>query len=93
LKSHAVTVADEVAKANLFSVPDGYVVPVTFGGDAPVARVELRHLDKQPEKDSFQAMVRHPGSEDWAHLTLSEANGVWTLDVPLERGCAMVKVY
>jgi hypothetical protein len=93
LEPYAVTVEDDVAKANLFSVPDGYVVPVTFGGDAPAARVALRYLIKRPGQDSFQATVLHPGKTDWAPLPLSASNDAIVLDVPLVRGCAMVRIY
>ncbi|NQV34683.1 MAG: hypothetical protein HQ515_18460 [Phycisphaeraceae bacterium] len=93
LASHAVAVADNTAKANLFEVPGGYVVPVTFGGESKQARVVLRHLHKQSGQDSFQAQVIHPGRTDWTPLMLKETSNGVTIEVPLERGCAMVKIY
>ena len=92
LKPHAVQVERNAAKANLFAVPDGYVVPVTFGKAAKNARVALRQLEKRPGQKTFKASVIHPGSTEWKPLTLLEEDGVVTLDVPLMRGCAMVKI-
>ena len=92
LEPHAVTVAENSAKANLFSVADGYVVPVTFGEKSETCRIELRHLQKQSGNDSFHAMIIHPGKTEWQPIELTEKNGVVALDVPLERGCAMLKI-
>jgi hypothetical protein len=92
LKPHVVQVEGRVAKANLFSVPGGYVVPVTFGNAVKQARVELRQLDKAPGRQSFKAEVIHPGGTDWRPLAVVENDGVVVLDVPLSRGCAMVRI-
>ena len=92
LKPHAVTVQDEAAKANVFAVPDGYVVPVTFGPGTDVAHAALRHLERQIGHGTLHAEVIHPGKTAWAPLNLTEQGDVITLDVPLERGCAMVRL-
>jgi hypothetical protein len=88
LKPHVVEVAENKAKANVFSVPDGYVIPVTFGGNVPIVQVTLRHLN---EVDG-QATVIHPGETDWAPLPLEIEGDEVVLNVPLTRGCAMVKI-
>jgi len=93
LKPHVVHVEGNVAKANLFSVRGGYVIPVTFGKEVEQARVVLRQLEKQPGRKSFKAKVIHPGKTDWQPLALVEKDGVVALDVPLTRGCAMVRIH
>ena len=92
LEPHAIEVADNAAKANLFEVPGGYVVPVTFGGEASKVHVVLRHLKKQPGQSAFRAEAIHPGKTDWTPLKIEDNDGVVAMDVPLERGCAMVKL-
>jgi hypothetical protein len=52
----------------------------------------LRQLDKLPGRRSFKAEVIQPGGTDWRSLVLVEKDGVVVLDVPLRRGCAMVRM-
>jgi len=42
LTQDPVQVVGAAAKANIFAVPGGYVVPVTFGGEAKSVDVILR---------------------------------------------------
>lgn len=92
LEPHAIAVADDAAKVNLFEVPGGYVVPVTLGGSREQVRVVLQHLRRQPGQEAFSVEVIHPGETTWAPLKVADKDGVVTLDVPLKRGCAMVKL-
>jgi len=92
LEPHAVEIAGATAKANLFAVPGGYVVPVTFGGDAATARVTLRHLQRQPGQGGFRVAVIHAGATDWTPLAVEDNGTIINMHVPLERGCAMVKL-
>jgi hypothetical protein len=92
LKPHAVEVVGNAAKANLFAVDEGYAVPVTFGGQADSAHVVLRHLQPQSEQKPFSTTVIHPGETEWTPIPLTYENGVVSIDVPLERKCAMVKI-
>jgi hypothetical protein len=90
LVPHAVNVAGEVAKANLFAVPGGYVVPVTFGGAATSAKVSLRlpiAVGTEP-----MAEVLHPGSDAVVPVKCIRGENGWQLEVPLQRGCAVVKL-
>lgn len=88
LKPHVVEVAGNEAKANVFHVPEGYVIPVTFGGNATSVRVTLRHLDEV----AGEATVIRPGVTDWAPLPLKTEGDEIALSVPLSRGCAMVRI-
>jgi len=90
LQPHVIEVQDQQAKANLFTVPGGYVIPVTFGGEAPRVRVLLRDLPKLPGQDAFRAEAIHPGAEQRMPVAIADEGGRLTIDVPLHRGCAMV---
>ena len=87
LAPHAVDCA--AAKANLFEVPGGYALPVTFGGKAETATVRIRSL---PGLAQLQAAAIHPGSEVAVPVAGDMNDGVLTLTVPLKRGCAMVRL-
>ncbi len=91
LRPHAVEVAGQKAKANLFETPEGYVVPVTFADQAQSVRVTLRGLANVTPRSICEA--RHPGGRQWmpiAPVVLSD-NGI-RLEVPLKRGCAIVRL-
>ena len=87
LAPHAVDCA--IAKVNLFEVPGGYALPVTFGGKADSAIVTVRNL---PGLEKLKAMAALPGTEVAVPVAGDVKDGVLTLTVPLKRGCAMVKL-
>jgi hypothetical protein len=76
-------------KVNLFAVPGGYALPVTFGGEAPSARVRLRHVK---DLDAMTCAARLPGVEAPAPVAARFDRGELELQVPLRRGCAMVRL-
>jgi hypothetical protein len=80
LAPHCVESSD--AKVNLFEVPGGYALPVTFGGET--ATVRVRGIGK------VKCEVLYPGSEKPVPLTGNFKDGTLELTVPVERGCAMV---
>ncbi len=69
------------AKANLFSVPGGYVVPIVFGGKKGEARLTL----SLPRIAKVYSLC--PGETAWHRL--AGKDGVYS--VPLKRGCAVVR--
>lgn len=75
------------AKVNLFEVPGGYALPVTFGGDAKEALVRVKNI---PSLGNLRAHALHPGEEMPVAVTTTLKDGVLELRVPLSRGCAMV---
>jgi hypothetical protein len=86
LSPHAVSAVANAGKVNLFQTPQGYVVPVTFGGAREVT-VELRGIQ------ASQAAALHPGSAEWEPLKIAGgARGVLRVTVPLRRGCAMLRL-
>jgi hypothetical protein len=50
LKPHVISVKNRRAKANIFKVPQGYVVPVVYGGNASTVQVVLRGLNLKKDK-------------------------------------------
>lgn len=92
LTPHVVEVPGNEAKANLFSVPGGYVVPVTFGGNLSEANVVLRGLPKLSGQSSFRIEALHPGRSDWVPVVSVDKGDALILRVPLRRGCAMVRL-
>jgi hypothetical protein len=88
LAPHAAEVTSGRAKVNVFEVPGGYVVPVTFGGDSPEAQVTLRGI--QLEITSAEAY--HPGRANALPVQLAYQGTQLLMIVPLERGCAMVRL-
>lgn len=93
LKAGAVKITGGATKANIFKTPSGYVIPVVFGGNAKHAIVVLSHLAGVTEKGArFTCKALHPGTSDWETASFSRRGETMTLDVPLVRGCAIVRV-
>ncbi|MHB8866725.1 MAG: hypothetical protein ACYC6N_30560 [Pirellulaceae bacterium] len=87
LEPHCVEVKDGLAKANLFEVPGGYAVPITYAGQAPSVEVILRGL---PGK--MKAEVLHPGAAEPIEVVMTGDSTMRRLTVPLSRGCAMIRI-
>ncbi len=93
LEPHVIQVEGGAAKVNLFQVPGGYVVPVTFGGKAETVRLAIRKpsaLAKWPTHPAVTAL--HPGSDQPVPVTAIVKGDLLNLTVPLHRGCAMVRI-
>jgi hypothetical protein len=80
------------AKANLFKVPNGYVIPVTFGGSAASSSLTLRGLPEIVAGKKLKCEVIHPGENDWKECAFRQKESAIALKVPLSRGCAMVRL-
>ncbi len=80
------------AKSNLFSIPGGYLAAVTFGGERGRAVVRLNGLEKMAGQEGFAIEVLHPGKTAWTAIQGRERGGSITVDLPLERGCALVRL-
>lgn len=90
LQPHVVKVTGNNALANVFEVKGGFVVPIMFGGSANSATVELNNL---PIETLHSVEVLQPGVATPVALTATQNGDIITLtDVPLVRGCAMVKI-
>ena len=92
LQAHVVAVEDNAAKANLFAVPSGFVVPVTFGVDAKAAQIILRGLPVNGGTKRLLAEAMYPGTERWVNLEAVEVVPEMRITVPLQRKCALVRL-
>jgi hypothetical protein len=89
LAAHCVETTTPGVKVNMFEAIGGYVVPVTFGGKATTATVQIRNI---LSLDEFKATAIYPGQSAPVPVPTEFKDGVLELKVPLKRGCAMVKI-
>jgi hypothetical protein len=89
LEAFAVLAVNGEALVNVFSVPDGYAIPVVLGGDRRSAKVSMLNFSGLKR---FKAEALHPTDSDPVPLTWSFADNRIVFDVPLVRGCAMVRI-
>jgi hypothetical protein len=79
------------AKANCFLIPGGLLIPVVFGGESPTATVKIN--SKNPVMNGAQFVeVLHPGESEWKPLRDRPVRTGDELQVPLIKGCAMVRI-
>jgi hypothetical protein len=88
LAAHAAEVTPGQAKVNIFEVPGGYVVPVTFGGDRKEVTVTLRGL----KPGITRAEAHQPGRAEALTVQVARQGNQLSMTVPLHRGCAMVRL-
>ena len=89
LSERCVEAVTPGVKVNLFQVPGGYALPVTFGGKAESATIRVRHVTSL-DKATCEAL--HPGAETPVPVHARFRDGELELQLPLKRGCAMVKL-
>ena len=89
LEPHCVESAAHGVKVNLFHVPAGLVLPVTFGGKAESVTVRVRNI-RGLDKARCEAL--QPGVATALPVASTFQGGVLELHVPLKRGCAMVRI-
>jgi hypothetical protein len=89
LAPDCVETATQGVKVNLFEVPLGYAIPVVFGDSAESAIVRVRGI---ANLDKIKITVIQPGVEKEVTLAGKYKNGVLELNVPLKRGCGMVRL-
>lgn len=92
LTPHAVSVKDGAAKANLFAVPGGFVIPVTFGGAEDSVLVLLRGLPVDSGTRTLRVEALYPGAEKWTALSSVAVAPEMQIAVPLQRKCAMLRL-
>jgi hypothetical protein len=88
LQPHCVEVKGDIAKANLFAIPDGFVLPVCFAEEGKTIEVVVRNV-KGLEKVKAEAI--YPGGKI-VSIPLRYEKETLVLQVPVERGTALVKL-
>lgn len=88
LNPHCVEANESMAKVNLFKVPDGWVIPVVLGKKEKVT-VTVRNVSGI-EKVVCYAI--YPGSDKKVRLESRFSNGLLQIEIPLVRGCGMIKI-
>jgi hypothetical protein len=91
LKPHVISVGDHAAHANLFQVPGGYAIPITFAGNVNEVTVILRDFLEVGEQIASMTIL-HPGKPKTTNLKWQSSGEAIRIAVPVERGCALVKV-
>ena len=91
LEPHCVEASTPGVKVNLFEVPGGYALPVTFGGTNETAVVQVRGL---PGLDHVYCDALQPGIDAALPTAwhFDKENDTLEITVPLARGCAMVTI-
>ena len=91
LKPHVISVGDQAAHANLFQVPGGYAIPVTFANQVNVVTLTLGSFLDAGER-MIALTVLHPGEANASSLGWQSSPEGVKIAVPVHRGCALVKV-
>jgi hypothetical protein len=86
-----IEVVDNTAKANIFTVNGNLIIPVIHGKEKN-ATVIVRLPDTFFTNKKFEVQALYPGKKEWEKISkLKYANEIKLL-VPLQRGCALVKI-
>jgi len=91
LQPHCVEAANGNAKVNLFSVSDGWAVPVVFGPKDGTVTVLIRNVPEISKDIKVDALL--PGVEQPQPVPTAINRGALELQVPVHRGCAMVRIH
>jgi hypothetical protein len=90
LQPHVLSVNDSAAHANVFALPDAYVVAIAHAKDAAKVSLTLNNLHGVNNESKIEAL--YPGDPSSHPLSSAFKDGVLTIDIPVKRGCAMIKI-
>jgi hypothetical protein len=88
LQPHCIEVKGEVAKANLFEVPGGFVIPVCFAEEGKAIEILVRNVKGL---ETVKAEAVYPGGKT-VSVPVRYEKETLVLQVPVERGTAMLKL-
>lgn len=88
LEPHCIDVDEDQARSNLFEVPEGWVAPIVFGGDAPEVTVIIQNVPGLTATARYEAL--YPGEATAKPVSGTCLDGVARLTVPLKRRCALL---
>ncbi len=89
LEPHCIQVSGEEAQANLFEVEGGWVAPITLGKTEKV-KVQIRNVPFLSGK--IKVEILHPGVKQPLNIQATVKKNGLILDIPLIRGCALVRI-
>jgi len=90
LVPHVVSIGNNAAKANIFKVTDGFVIPIVFATSGNPVKLKIR---KCAEIGNINlATVVFPGKSGETKLKISERKDFFEIEVPIEKQCGMVKI-
>ncbi len=90
LEPHCIEAEHQEAKVNLFEVPGGWVVPVTFGPSAGSVSITLRNVPGL--KAGLKAFAVHPGGGAHVPVIIRPSGDAVRMVVATRRGCALVSI-
>jgi hypothetical protein len=90
LTPHCIEVVAGAAKANLFQVPGGWVIPVGFADGSKSVKILIRNVPGISTKLKMDAL--HPGVEKPQPVSAKLNGDALELEVPVHRGGAMVRL-
>jgi hypothetical protein len=90
LTPHCVEIVNHAAKANLFRVTNGWVAPVTFGSTNTSVTLKIGLVPGL--KAGVRCQALHPGETKPSPIPAVWKHGGLEVQVPLQRGCAMVSI-
>jgi hypothetical protein len=91
LRAHAVAVVEGTACVNLFQVPGGYAVPITFATNDCDVTVVLR-LPRQDPTGNRVAQAWLPATSRPLPLRGTWSGDECIVQVPVKRGCALLTI-
>jgi hypothetical protein len=90
LAPHCIEADGGKAKVNLFEVPGGWVVPVTFGPPDGAVTVILRNVHGMA--GGLKAFAVYPGNDRRVPVVLTASGDAVRMGIGTRRGCALVKI-
>ncbi len=90
LEPHVISVKNNLAKANLFSIPKGFYIPVVYAKKGVTnSIVTFKNVGGGKIKS---CQVYSPGKNDPTTIDFTADRDNITINVPIERGCGIVVV-
>ena len=95
LEPDCIIAEGNAAKVNLFTTPEGYVIPVMFGPTEGIVRIivkGVKGVKGVKEVKGVRAEAVYPGNPEPSEIKLVASGEELVMEVPLHRGCAMVRI-
>jgi hypothetical protein len=90
LEPHVLQVENNAAKANLFKVPEGLVMPVVFATTENLVKIKIARSAEIGNLVS--ATVLSPDSEKETPIKITSGKGYYELNVPAGKRGVMVRI-